>query len=133
MESSTAASLKTASEIFNNFTVGLSACVAVFLGIFSIFKLIPDYLKNQKKKNVVETLRNHFPREKLNKTFKLVDTERAQGKIYLIEKDVRYWIQSSPTFLELNFFWDDVKRITVKEFETYKEGPGILTSGTPGR
>ena len=88
-------------------------------------------LKNESYKN---RLKKQYPREKLNKTYKLVDTDKAPGKIYLInlKNNEIYWIASSSTFNDLNFSWDDVERISIEEFKSYKERNRILIKGSAG-
>lgn len=123
---------KLRSEIFYNFAVGLGAIGG---GIFIAMKGIIAFLKKKAQGLPIRKIKKKYPREKMNRTFKLVDTEKVPGKVYLLDlKDgKRYWIQSGPTFLDLNFFWDDFVRIEQTEFDKYKEGTPILTSGDPGK
>jgi hypothetical protein len=112
--------LLNASQIFVNFALGISALIGL-----SIFR----------GKTAEQKYHSRYPVEKINETFKLVDTEEAPDKIYLVDlKDKsKRWIKSSKTFLDLGFYWDQVVRITKKEFGSYTEKPGIFISGIPGR
>jgi len=116
------------SQIFFNLAVGISS--GVFVGLKTVSKFIND----NKQKRVEIDARKDFPREKLNTRFLLVDTAEAPGKIYLIDKDkkTRHWIASASTMQDLNYHWSDVNRISKAEFDKYKEGAAILTSGVPG-
>jgi len=131
MDATTSASWKTFSEIFNNITIGFAAIAGILWGII---KGISEFIKSKKKKSYRDSIKKLYPRERINEIYKIVDHEKAPGKLYLVDlnKKEKYWIQSGPTLLDLGFFWDDARRISEKEFESYKEGPGILTVGTPG-
>lgn len=122
---------KVISEIFNNVAIGLAAIGG---GFWAIIKGISEFVSTKKKNSYRDSFKKLYPREKLNKTFKIVDNGKAPGKLYIIdlEKKEKYWIQSGPTLLDLGFFWDDAVRISEDEFSKYEEGPGILTVGTPG-
>lgn len=130
MDSTSSANLKLFSEIFYNFLAGIGTFFAGFAGLIGLLQLI-KYSKRESYKN---RLRKQYPKEKLNILFKLVDTDKAPGKIYLVNlrKKEKYWIASASTLTDLNFFWDEVKRIQQEEFNNYKEGEKLLTSGTPG-
>lgn len=131
MDTTILGSWKTLSEIFNNFAIGLAAMAGILWGII---KGITEFVKMRKKNSFKDNIRKMYPRERINKIFKIIDHEKAPGKLYLLDlnKKEKYWIQSGTTLLDLGFFWDDANRISEKEFESYKEGPGILTVGTPG-
>lgn len=119
------------SEIFRNFAIGLGALGG---GLFVGLKFVVEFILSIKKISYKAKFHKLYPREKLNDVFKIVDTERGLGKLYLVDlkKKEKYWIQSATTLLDLNFFWDDAKRISQEEFDSYREGPAILTSGEPG-
>lgn len=122
---------KYTSEVFYNFAVSLGAIGG---GIFAGTKVIVEFILTRQRGSYKNKFKKLYPRESIGVIFKVVDTDKAPGKLYLIDlkKKERYWIQSSNTLLDLNLFWDDAKRISEAEFEKYKEGPAILTSGTPG-
>lgn len=122
---------KTVSEIFNNFAIGLAAITG---GIWAGIKAGIEFVSSKKRSSYKDDIKKRYPKEKLNKTFKIVDYANAPGKLYLVdlEKREKYWIQSASTLLDIGFFWDDAQRITVEEFNKYKEGPAILTVGVPG-
>ena len=122
---------KTISEIFNNFAIGAAAIAG---GFWAGIKASIEYITSRKKSLYKDEIKKRYPREKLNKTFKIVDHEKAPGKLYLVDlkKKEKYWIQSAPTLLDLGFFWDDAQRISEAEFNKYQEGTGILTLGSPG-
>jgi len=123
---------KTVSEIFNNIAIALAAISG---GIWAGLKAFIEFVSSRRKSSYKNEMRKRYPREKLNETFKIVDHEKSPGKLYLIDlkKKEKYWIQSGPTLLDIGFFWDDAQRISEEEFHKYKEGPGILTVGTPGQ
>ena len=123
-------SLKDISEIFYNFAVG----IGTLSGVFAAYKLIQEWFISKSKQKMIDRLKKLYPRSELNISFLVADTARAPGKIYLIDikKRQKYWIQSSSTYLDLGLFWDDFKRISEDEFDSYKEGVSILTSGAPG-
>lgn len=123
--------LKTISEIFNNFAIGSAAIAG---GIWAGLKAFIEFATSKKKSSYGDEIKKRYPREKLNKTFKIADHAKAPGKLYLVDlkKKEKYWIQSAPTLLDIGFFWDDAQRIPEEEFNKYKEGPGILTLGSPG-
>ncbi len=116
-------SWKMVSEIFLNFVLGISSLVGVVVGAPALLKMIK-----------VNRLRRQYPVDKLGIDFKLVDTDKAPGKIYLIEIHTRAkrWIESSGTFLDLRFYWDKVERISQEEFDSYEQRDGILTTGKRG-
>jgi hypothetical protein len=118
------------SQIFNNLAIGVGALV----GSVGVFKIMSDYVSLRKKQRAIQKYQRLYPREKIDKDFKIVNSPITRGKFYILNCNTlkRHWIESSQTFLELDFFWDDTKEITEDEFNEYSEGPGILTSGVPG-
>jgi hypothetical protein len=116
-------------ELFNLWAIGIGALFAGTAGAFLIWDRLEEIWLRRKIRNY----RLKFPRVNLNKTFKLVDTDTAKGYIYLIdlEKRKKYWIQSAPTYLEMNFHWKDFQTINSTEFESYSEGEPILLRGDP--
>lgn len=130
MDASSSANLKLISEIFYNIATGIGTLFAGFAGFIGL----REYFKYRHIETIKNKLRRLYPREKLNKTFKLVDTEKKRGKIYLVdlEKKEKYWIASGSTFTDLNFYWDDRKTISQQEFDSYPEGNWILISERQG-
>jgi hypothetical protein len=116
------------STIFFNIAVGVST------GAFVIIKTSADIIGDHNKRRVKKSIRKEFPRAKLGNGFLLVDTDEVPGKIYLIDigQDTRRWIASSSTMQDLDFQWSDVQRISNDEFNKYKEGAAIFTSGVRG-
>lgn len=116
------------SQIYFNFTVGTAS------GVFVIVNTVSKYITNKIQRSIENDIKAKYPRQKLNIDFKLIDTEDAPGKIYLIDLVTRerFWIASASTFRDLDYHWSDVQRIQKNEFNKYDEGPAILTRGIPG-
>ncbi len=116
------------SQIYFNFMVGTAS------GAFVIAKGVSNYLSSRRQRGLETDIKTKYPREKLNIDFKIVDTEDAPGKIYLIDfgSKKRHWISSASTFRDLDYHWSDVERIKKDEFNKYSEGQAILTRGIPG-
>jgi hypothetical protein len=116
------------SQIFFNFAVGTAS------GVFVIFNTGSKLWSSHKQKSIEVDVKKKYPRDKMNTLFQLIDTEKAPGKIYLIdlESKRRHWISSSSTMNDLGFHWSDVIRISDTDFNKYEEGTAILTSGVQG-
>lgn len=116
------------SQIFFNWAVGIAS------GAFVIAKAIANGFRFIKNRSIETDFKKKYPRDDLGKTFRLVDTEEAPGKIYLLDtkSKKRHWISSASTMRDLNYHWTDVERIPKSDFDKYKEGAGILTSGIQG-
>ena len=123
---------KLTSEIFYNFAIGLGAIGG---GVFVGAKGMVEFWKSRNIQVSISKIKKRYPRSELNKSFRLVDTEEAPGRVYLLDTKTRkrHWIQSGATLLDLDFYWSDFKRIATDEFNKFDEETPILTRGEPGK
>ncbi len=104
------------------------AIILILIGIFSLL------FRQAVSWKSIGFIRFRYPRSKLGKTFKIIESEEKKGKLYLYDlKDKRkYWIASGQTYRDLGYFWGDAVTFRNEEFEKIPEGPLILTSGNLG-
>ena len=109
--------------------VGLGALAAIIFGWIQVRPI----LQAAKKRNADYWMKK-YPKQNFGKTFKLIESLKRKGKIYLLDLETgkKHHIASQPTRYDINMDDLEVKTLDKVKFEKIPEGERILTQGKPG-
>lgn len=112
-------------EQFQSVGVGLGAFLAGLGGL----KIGLDWLEQARLKRKVSRLLQRYPVDKLNKEYRLVETEKYPQKWWLLNEtdEMKYWVRNLETTRDLGWVYAMVKRVPDKELDKYEEGKPINT------
>ena len=111
---------KRVGEALLPFALGLGALLSGTAG----FVYLEGWLGKQKK---TVNWKKKFPIDKLDIDFKVVQSERLPGTIYIhdLKNSTKHWIVNPETLRALELSYDDVNTLTVAQFEKLSRGDNI--------
>lgn len=119
--------LKAASDNFNKIAIGIAAIITGYFG--------SSYFREElSRKRSIEFYRKKYPPENYKITYRIIESERNPGAIYLhdLESTFRHHIWNMKTVFDLGWQTYDRERLTHEEFMSYIDGPPIRTRGDLG-
>lgn len=116
------------SDNFNKVTIGLAALLTVYFG--------SSYIREEiTRKRAVEFYKNKYPPEKYKKKYRIVESEKNPGEVYLhdLESLHKHHIWNMSTIYDLG--WQSYPRESLKhtEFLSILNGDPIRTRGDLGQ
>ena len=130
MEASQSADL-ISSQIFNNYAVGIGVLLTGLGGLKVLYEWADNYRDKYRRKKLSEELKAKYPPKENGKSFQLIESTAARGKIYLHDKKTnkKHHIASILTLIDLGYDHSMAQGLDKDVFDSIETGDEFLTQG----
>jgi len=110
------------SQIVYNYAAGFGLFFAGIWGIRFFIRWIFEVKKKIKDEKITKMLKKRYPLKDFKKTFELIKVENLRP-VYILDKETKFkiWIDSPQRLYDLGFDFDDVRRTTKAEVDSYEK------------
>ncbi|MEX0616266.1 MAG: hypothetical protein WD231_00465 [Candidatus Woykebacteria bacterium] len=115
------------SDIFNKVAIGIAALITAYFG--SAY-----FIEELSRKRSIEYYRKKYPPEKYKKTFKIIESEKDRGAIFLLDLESlhKHHIWNMKTVYDLGWQLYEREALPKEKFLSYLLGDPIRTRGDLG-